>query len=75
MCRCVFSAELGMTPRLINCFDAQVNLCVFSGIRRLDRWERAAKYELQPDPRVREILMNYSNSSIAQESLWQNYAL
>ena len=42
---------------------------------RLDRWKRAERLGLEPEPLIRELIEKYPESETVTESLWNDQVL
>ncbi|XP_065831346.1 DNA polymerase delta subunit 4-like [Oscarella lobularis] len=56
-------------------FDHNVEYGPATGISRLERWERAAKFGLRPPLKIKNILTKHANEAEFTESVWDCYNL
>lgn len=58
---------------ILKSFDMQAEYGPCLGITRLERWERAEKFDLNPPAKVKEIIQAHINDEVYKECLWKKY--
>lgn len=66
----VSNVDLPEEEQLLRRFDLQTKYGPCAGITRLERWERAQKFGLQPPEDVRRVLLGKRAGDPAHQSLW-----
>lgn len=56
-------------------FDLNWEYGPCTGITRLERWERAAKHDLNPPEDIRDLILRHRDDNDYLQSLWKDYDL
>ncbi|CAL8329258.1 unnamed protein product [Lota lota] len=67
--------ERDMELQELKQFDLELKYGPCTGISRLQRWERAQLYGLNPPEEIRELVMRAHNDPQFTQSLWSDYPL